>query len=116
MRNRYYQGEFFSIGNFPQETHDVPDKIRRYGIELGGKLKTPSKLDLIYRKRNSSFNENTRRPINTLTAPKKGDNSDSISPIVSDDEEIDFKRYTKKQKFNKLFRDTRLRKSFTSVK
>lgn len=65
-----YHKEFFNTGHFPNEIHDVPDKIRRYGIEYGRRHKTPGKIDRNNIKRNSSFNENTRRPINTITAPK----------------------------------------------
>lgn len=64
------------------------------------------------KKRNSSFNENTRRPVNTLTLPKKGDNTDSISPVNSETSSIPIQKYSNEKRGNKLWIQNQILKSF----
>jgi len=92
---RYERLSLMNTFNIPH--NDQPNNIKDYSFNLAS-FKTPLKYDPLIRKRLSSFNENKRRPINILTIPKKGDNnsdSGSMSSIKSEDNKIDFLKYSK---------------------
>ncbi|CAI2368142.1 unnamed protein product [Moneuplotes crassus] len=94
----------------------VSTNEKRVYQNLASRLKTPKRIDPILIKRSSLFNENTRRPVNTLTAPKKGDNTDSISPVNSEDGAVGLQKYSNDKRNNKFFTQNRTLKSFSTLR
>lgn len=93
---------FLFMDKYEIPSNEQPNNIKDYSFNMAS-FKTPNNA---WRKRLSSFNNINRRPMNTLTIPKRGDhNSDfgSMSSIRSEKYEINMKKYTKyKAKRSKL--------------
>lgn len=89
--SRLRKSEMFNSLQVPSG-NDIPNKIQGYGIRFAS-FKTPNKYEGFSRKRMSSFNENKRRPVNTLTIPRQGDNnsgSESMSSVRSEENKLTY--------------------------
>lgn len=92
--SRLKRTEFFAALQ-PQMSLEFPNDQQLNQFRISS-FKTPKKSFEKFRKRMSSFNENKRRPINTLTIPKKGDvisDSGSISSVKSENTNKNFDSY-----------------------
>jgi ankyrin repeat protein len=83
--SRLKRADYFAALH-PQMSLEFPNQ-HQYNQYRVNSFKTPKKSFEKLKKRMSSFNENKRRPINTLTIPKKGDivsDSGSMSSVKSE--------------------------------